>query len=48
MAFSKDVRQEVLMYKPGRRAACRKDALVRHTLRKILAQEQPAAFRIPV
>jgi len=45
MEFWRDVRRQVLTNELSRRAACRKYGLGWHTLKKILAHEEPPGYR---
>jgi hypothetical protein len=45
MEFWRDVRRQVLTGELSRRAACRKYGLGWHTLKKILAHEEPPGYR---
>lgn len=45
MEFWRDVRRQVLTGELSRRAACRKHGLGWHTLKKILAHEEPPGYR---
>ena len=46
MEFWKEVRRQVLTNELSQRAACKKYALGWHTLKKILAHEEPPGYRL--